>query len=175
MTVTDAPTPIGSGGHRGASLTICGGNSNESASISWVWRSISDAEGTRVLPRTLALICEHGAWLIDDDDANDFGVGDTFAEALEDYKDSLVSVSGLDARRLGQVLTRKGMRADPSRDHVYYTRLTSCGLELRTKISHSERTIGISLVARMAKQCELKRCVLWEFRTASEHHTRQRT
>ena len=107
------------------------------------------------MPRTLALICEHGAWLIDDVDANAFGVGDTFAEALEDYKDSLVSVSGLDARRLGQVLTRKGMRADPSRDHVYYTRLTSCGLELRTKISHSERTIGISLVARMAKQCEL--------------------
>ena len=107
------------------------------------------------MPRTLALICEHGAWLIDDVDANAFGVGDTFAEALEDYKDSLVSVSGLDARRLGQVLTRKGMRADPSRDYFDYTRLTSCGLELRTKISHLERTIGISLVARMAKQCEL--------------------
>ena len=84
-------------------------------------------------------------------------------------------MSGLDARRVGQALTRKGMSADPWRDHVYYTRLTSSGLELRTKISHSERTIGISLVARMAKQCELKRCVLWEFRTASEHHTRQRT
>jgi len=64
-------------------------------------------------------------------------------------------VSGLDARRVGQALTRKGMSADPSRDHVYYARLTSSGLELRTKISHSERTIGISLVARMAKQCEL--------------------
>ena len=89
MTVTDAPTPIGAGAHPGTSLTIGGGSSSESASISWVLRSINDAEGPRVLPRTLALICEDGAWLIDDDDANAFGVGDTFAEALEEYKDSL--------------------------------------------------------------------------------------
>ena len=56
MTVTDAPTPIGAGAHRGTSLTMGGGSSSESASISWVLRSINGAEGPRVLPRTLALI-----------------------------------------------------------------------------------------------------------------------
>ncbi len=102
---------IRGGGARIGTTPAGGGASSAQTTQTWVLRSITRAGQPHVLPRTLTVTLEDGAYIIDDDGANAYGAGATYSEGFDDYLDSLQwlaaaidpSGSDIDRRQLAAV------------------------------------------------------------------------
>ena len=72
-------------------------------------------------------------------------------------------MSSYPTREIGSALTKKGFREDDTHHHLFWLYVSGEKTPIRTRLSHSAREYGDSLLAMVAREMNLRRSELNAF------------